>query len=325
MKNLLVLCGDNCMVNGKPLMTLQYPDGKIIAEKAIEGIFPETYDRVLFAIPASAEETYGVGSGIMKSLRTRYPVEIVALHEHTNNPAETAYRTIQMANVEGEIAIKDSNNYILLERACNGNFIAGLDLIQYRRPIDYLRSKSFILINEQYQVLDIVEKHLRSDMISCGLYGFKSVNNFVRAYEKLEVAHGSIKKLYISHIISYLIGYSRDIFYVAQVLDFEDWKTPYAWSLVQQRHRICFINLSMLSINGDAPDEEVIKIMQKMSQNGNVFVGYLREECNQNEILQYMKAQGVKMLSIATGCGYSNAIRVINEKIELKRLAVEEC
>ena len=325
MKNLLVLCGDNRMVNEKPLVTMRYPDGKIIAEKVIEGIFPETYDRVLFAIPASAEETYGVGSEIMKSLGTRYPIEIVALHEQTNNPAETAYRTIQMADVDGEIAIRDSNNYILLERAWSGNFIAGLNLMHYERPIDGLCSKSFILINEQHQVLDIVEKHLRSDVVSCGLYGFKNVNSFVMAYEKLEASHGSIKKLYISHIISYLIGYSKDIFYSARVLDFEDWKTPYAWSFLQRRHSICFINLSMLGGKGDSPDEEVIKIMRKMSQTGNVLVGYLREECDQSEILRYMEAQGVKMLSIVTGCGYSNACRVIDKKTELKRVAVEEC
>ena len=172
MSVLLVLCGDGRMMNDRPLITMRHPDGKLVAEKAIEGIFPDTYDKIFYVITEDAEEKYRVGIEIREILGSRYPVEIIKLKEKTSGPAETVYSALQISGVQGEITIRDCNNFISLPQESRGNYIAGLDISRYAHTVDNLRSKSFVLRNEQQQVLDIVEKHFCSDVISCGLYGF---------------------------------------------------------------------------------------------------------------------------------------------------------
>lgn len=324
MKRMLVLCGDGRVVEGRPFVTLRYPDGKIIAEKAIEGVFPEEYDRILYAITKEAEEKYHVGAQICKTLGKRYPVEIVWV-ENTKGPAETAYQAIQTAGIYGELAIRDVNNHIRLSQKNCGNFIAVLDLLQYERSIDDLRHKSFVLLNEQRQVLDIVEKRFRSDVISCGLYGFRNASDIVWAYERLSDPNYPIDKLYISHIISYLIGYSNKVFHAANTLEFEDWKTPHAWASVQKRQGVYFLDMDKLGISGLPGEEPVMGMLRRISSNGGRFVGCIRGSMpDEDVLLTYLRNNGVQTLGIIQNCGYAEMYRVIDSRKILERIALED-
>lgn len=323
MRTLLVLCGDGRLINGHPFITLRYPDGELIAEKTIKGIYPEDYDRILYAITEESDKQFGLGSRICDALSVRYPVEIITV-QNTNGPAETAYQSILSAKVDGEIAIKDSNNYLAIPQRYRGNFVAGLDLVGYEHTIHNLRSKSFILINEQGQILDIVEKRFRSDVISCGFYGFKQAFDYIEAYKRLSDSTYPIERLYVSHIISYLIGYSNRVFHAVNTVEFEDWKTPYAWSCAQRRHGTYFLDMEKFGANKIPVRSEIMDLLRHSSKRGGKFVICIRGSGNGDEMLDYFRENGVNALAVITGCGYSEVLKMVDVEKELREIIWED-
>lgn len=324
MRNLVVLCAGSRMVNGHPLFLMKHPDGKLIAEKAIEGIFPERYDRIIYVVLEQAEHEFEAGTRIINSVGKRYPVEVVQLSERTSGPAETVYKTIKKANIEGQLSVRDSHNYISLSENLIGNFVAGLDLIGYDKTIDNLRSKSFIALNEQKQILDVVEKRFCSDVISAGLYGFKQTADFMMAFEKLSDHDYPIQKLYVSHIISYLIGYSRRVFHCAEISEFEDWATPSSWIRVQKKYATYFLELETVCGKEVPYDENLIKLLRKASRNGCRFIVYTSDnDVNISSLLDYMHQKEINVLQIVTGCTASKVKAIINTRELLEEIIME--
>lgn len=246
MRTLIVPCAGGRKINQMPVYINYHPDGKLFAEKAILGVRPDLYDQIIYAILAEDQQRYDAESILKKELTEKYNVKICVLESKTSGPAETVYKAIKMCNVVGEFAVRDCLNWIAIDNTCNGNFIAGLDLAKYSKNILNLRSMSFIVTNEQHQVLDVIEKKFRSDIISVGLYGFESAEDYLLAYEHLNDSNYPIKKLYVSHIMSYLIGYKNKIFHYAETKKFEDWSSLEAYSNLQRDYAICLVDLDAL-------------------------------------------------------------------------------
>lgn len=324
MSSLIVLCGEARMINGVPLYLQRHPDGKLIAEKAIEGVYPEKYDRIVYSILKETDDKYNVKNVIINELGKKYPVDVVILSEKTCGPAETAYLTLEIINIDGEVAFRDSHNFIRIAHNCIGNFIAGLDLTTYDDTIDGLRTKSFITLNEQSQVLDVVEKRFCSDVISAGLYGFKEASDFVLAFEHLNDPNYGIKKLYLSHIISYLIGYKRRIFHSVKTVFFEDWSTLSAWNKIQRHHSTCFLDLDEVC-GGTIPFEEsVVSALKQISANGCVFVGYSKmAELNKSMWINYLRNNMINIRDIVVGCTFSKSHIIIDRKEKLDELTLK--
>lgn len=324
MRSLIVLCAGSRMVEGIPLYLQRHPDGKLIAEKAIEGIYPENYDRIVYSILKEADDDFRAKDLILEEIGGKYPVEVVVLPDRTRGPAETAYQTLRIRNIDGEIVFRDSHNYIRIELDCTGNFIAGLDLTTYEDAIDGLRAKSFITLNEQSQVLDVVEKHFCSDVISAGLYGFKKVSDFMLAYEHLSDPNYGIKKLYLSHIISYLIGYKRRVFHSVRTLFFEDWSTLSAWNRMQRNHSTCFLDLDEVCGCAIPFEESVLSALKMASSKGCVFIGYSRKvELNKTMVIKYLKENMINIQDIVIGCTFSKSRILIEGKEKLNDLTLE--
>lgn len=59
---------------------LKHPkDGKLIAEKVIEGIFPESYDRIIYTILEEVDKEFDAEKIILNSVGLKYNVEVVKL------------------------------------------------------------------------------------------------------------------------------------------------------------------------------------------------------------------------------------------------------
>lgn len=123
-----MLCAGNRMINNKPVFLNTHPDGRLVAEKAIEGIYPERYDRIVYTILNEDDKKYGAAEIICRSCSNQYPVEIVILNNPTSGPAETVYETVKKARIDGELVVRDSLNLISLSKEMTGNFVAGLNL-----------------------------------------------------------------------------------------------------------------------------------------------------------------------------------------------------
>lgn len=314
MRSLLVPCADSRQIDNRPLFLNYHPDNKLLALKAIEGVYPEKYDKIVFTILKDVDDKFDARKRIMEANNGRYNISFVILDEKTNGPAETVYITLKKADICDEFAVKDSHVFLSLKKEYIGNFVAGLDLTQCEKTIDNLRSKSFISINEQGHILDIVEKHFCSDIISAGFYGFKSVEDYINAYEHLCDPNFSIEKLYLSHVISYLIGYSQRVFHRAEVNMFEDWSTSVAWQRVQKQNSICFLDMDTIEF-----DQDTLAKLRKLSMLGIAFIGY---SCNDVFLKDYYRP-GVNWIAVVPNCPKTKSRIIVNQKEDIDQLVLE--
>ncbi len=314
MRTLVVPCAGTRKINNNPLFLTRYPDNQLLALKAIEGVYPDNYDRIIFTVLKDVDKKFHACEMIKRENKGKYNVDFVVLDEQTSGPAETIYQTIKKAGIDGEFAVRDTHAYLSVKKDYVGNFVAGLDLTTYEKTIDNLRSKSFITINEQGQILDVVEKHFCSDVISAGFYGFKSTEDFNNAYEHLCDPNYNIQKLYLSHVISYLIGYSQRVFHRAKVLEFEDWSTSMAWQKVQKDNSLCFIDLDSIEIDFDTLDKLV-----SLSKAGMAFIGFSYNNISLDDI----EMRGVNIISIVHNCPRTNSKTIINNLEDIDRMLLE--
>ena len=147
MSTLIVPCLGRRIVNELPQYLHRHPQGKLLIEHSIEGIFSKEYEKILIVLLKEDIEKYHADTLIKEELK-KYPVEIIILKNMTSGPAETVYMAIQKANITGPVVVKDVDNYLKIADVPQGNFVAGLDLNTWERDIHNLRNKSFLILNE---------------------------------------------------------------------------------------------------------------------------------------------------------------------------------
>lgn len=323
MSTLIIPCVGRKFINGMPQYLIRHPNGKLLIERSIQGVFTPEYEKVLIVLLREDICTFDAATVIKEEL-SQYPVEIVMLDKMTSGPAETVYQAIEKSGVEGAIVVKDSDNYLKLSQAPQGNFVAGLDLNTWDRDVHNLRNKSFLIINEQGNLLDIIEKQVRSDVICLGLYGFKRAKDFIQAYERLNDASYPITRLYISHIISYLIGYSGKVFHYVESTEYENWGDERLWRDMQRDYTLYFIDLdNVLGANGilSAIHKEKLTVLQS---RGASFIGYTtHDEGYKIAALQILEGAGLKFIKIVYGCPYSETKELIDSDEALERKVIE--
>lgn len=323
MSTLIVPCMGRKLVNGIPQYLSRHPNGKLLIERSIEGVYTDQYEKVLIVLLAEDEERFHAKAIIYHEVK-KYPIEIVILDEMTSGPAETVYRALRRSNIAGSIVVKDADNYLRTEKVPQGNFVAGLDLNKWERDIHNLRNKSFLIVNEQGNLLDIVEKQVRSDVICLGLYGFKKAGDFIEAYEHLNDASYPITKLYISHVISYLIGYSGRVFHYIPSIAYENWGDERLWKEMQRDYALYFIDLDhILGADGVWDEDNKIKLIT-LQNRGASFVGYTVENENYKiEALKVLREAGLNFIKIVYGCPYSENREIIASEEELEKKVTE--
>ena len=229
MSTIIIPCAGDSILDEKPTCLARHPDGSYLFEKCISGIKLKGIDKILVIILESDNVKYNIKDKIYETFR-EYPckIEVYILPHKTNGPVETIYIALKNMQISGNIIIKDVDNFIAVSNFEYENFVVGLDVFDY--DVRNLRTKSFITINEQNNILDLIEKQIKSNIICAGLYGLKSASDFIRAYEALTDPNYNIKKLYVSHIIAYLIGRYSSIFKYIKVNAFENYDTQEDWN-----------------------------------------------------------------------------------------------
>lgn len=323
MRTLIVPCLGRKIVNGIPQYLMRHPNGKLLIEYSIEGVFNTEYQRVLIVLLDEDVNEYNAKTVIECELK-EYPVEVVVLTEMTSGPAETVYQTIKKANIAGSIVVKDSDNYLRTEELPQGNFVAGLNLNLWDRDIHNLRNKSFLIVNEQGNLLDIIEKKVCSEVVCLGLYGFKKAEDFIEAYEHLNDASYPISNLYLSHLISYLIGYYGRVFRYISCTEYENWGDERLWKDMQRDYTLYFIDLdNILGVSGvlSEVNKEKLALLQK---RGAAFIGYTVKDVGYKiSALQVLQDAGLTFIKIVYGCPYSEKKEIIESDEALERKVLE--
>jgi len=323
MRTLLVLCAGSRRINHIPVFMNRHPDGKILAEKAIEGIYSDTYQRIIYIITKSIDKEFNAKEFLLKEVKKN--IEVVCILGETNGPAETVFYAIKATQIEGEFAVRDCLNSIEIKDNLFGNFVSGFDLTKCNQDIYEVRTKSFIVVNEQNQILDIIEKKFRSDVISVGLYGFKNVSDFLLAYEKLKDPAYPIKKLYLSNIISYLIGYKQRVFHCVPVTRHEDWGSMETWNLLQREYATYIVDADgmveelLSDYNVDHLINQIVKLNKGHQHYVIVTAGILDCDKLKNRLI----SNGVNCVGVVSGISQSNKKIIVSTSDELRLATME--
>lgn len=324
MSTLLLPCIGRKIIEGMPQYLVRHPNGKLLLERSIEGIYADTYEKIIITVLEEDNRIFNAAHILLQEMGKKYPLQIVELPEMTSGPAETIYRTLKRTNTIGEIVIKDSDNYIEITNKMSGNFVAGLALNDWDRDIHNLREKSFLILNEQKNVLDIIEKQIRSDVICLGLYGFKRADDFLRAYEKLNDESYPIHSLFISHIISYLIGYGNKVFRYTTATSYENWGDERLWKDMQRDYTMYFIDLDNILGSQEFLIEKHKQKLYAIQTRGAYFVGYTtHDEKYKINALRILEEAGLHFIKVVYGCPYSAMKEIIDSDEVLDQKVIE--
>lgn len=201
--------------------------GQINCIKALEGIDLSMFTKIYFIMLYEHELKYHVAEKIAvarKFNKELLDAEIIFkfLDNPTNSQAETIYNTIVEYNIEGPIFIKDADNTCTVSNIIKGNSVLVYSL--ENTPIVDPQHKSYISVDEQNFVVNIIEKRVVSNLFNCGGYSFIDAQLFKLAYEALLEYEDIANHMYISHIIYWLILNKKLKFRPIEATYYEDFE-----------------------------------------------------------------------------------------------------
>jgi NDP-sugar pyrophosphorylase family protein len=114
---------------------------------------------------------------------------VVNLDEYTDGPAETANLAIPFLDLEKPLVIANSDQYI------NADLMGFYDEVlsdKYSGVVMTMEDNdpkwSYVLLDPEGMISQVVEKRVVSKFATTGIYGFRRASTFVQAFEKLRAA-----------------------------------------------------------------------------------------------------------------------------------------
>lgn len=310
--------------NMKPKWMLTYPDGKLMIEKSLEGLNLDDFDRIIITIVKPHDDKYEAKLILEQVFANNPKIEICVLDDFTSSASETIYLTLTKMNVKGAFVIKDSDNYVSFKLTQPlQNAIVGYDLSTHRN-ISNIPEKSFLIVNEQNIIEDIIEKQIVSKIICLGVYVFKSVDDFLEAYRALQQKNVN-GEMFISHVISYMLTKNNVIFTSIMADDYEDWGTLQEWKATQKRYRTYFIDVDGVILknsgkygsinwsNNKVLLEENVKSIIELQNNGaQIVITTSRTEEYRKNLENILNHAGIFPYTILMGMNHAARV-VIND------------
>lgn len=331
MKTLIVPCAGKSsrFPNVRPKWMLYYPDGRLMVEKAIEGLELDTFDQIIITITQQQCDDYNADKILNDAFgfTTSSKYKLCILDNYTSSQSETVYLTLLDKAVKDEFVVKDSDNYIEADIPPISNFVVGLNVSTCKNDVSRLNAKSFLKLNEQHNIIDIIEKKIVSDEICVGMYGFESAEVFIDAYKRLSNINLSRYEIYISHIISYLLGTKKAVYKCIEAKKYEDWGTLSDWRKILQCKKTYIVNIDGVLYEhrerygaeeaGKCIDGN-FKTLKRLYDNGaQIILISSMPESRENEILKDTNRYGIEIHGLIMNCyqshetliqGYSNEI-----------------
>ena len=323
---LLIPCGGKSsrFPGMKPKYLLTHPDGKIMIEKAICGINQDIFDRIIITIIKEHNEQYNSELILKQIFNNNKKIEICILDDFTKSASETVFLTIKKMNITGSLVIKDCDNLVEINISKDiQNGIIGYDL--HKHPnISNIPGKSFLTINQNNTIKDIMEKQIVSNIICLGVYCFKNVDDFIIAYNQLN-QRNSTGEMFISHIISYLLSNKKYIFQYIEALNYEDYGTLNEWKNLQKNFRTYFCDVDGVILkncgkygktnwnNSKTILEENVNEIIKLQENGaQIVITTSRTEEYRKDLEKILQDIGIKPYTIIMGLNHAARI-IIND------------
>lgn len=173
-----------------------YEDGTVLCVKAIEGLDLSRFENIYYVILRKHNERYSVSELLQMQFRHKgwKNAKVVILDSPTRSQAETVYQTIKQEGITGGIFVKDSDGYF----ECDFTMSNGIATY----PLDYLdivdpKHKSYVSIDNQYYITNIIEKKIISRFFNAGGYLFDNAQLYCSYYERFQEE----SRLYLSHLV----------------------------------------------------------------------------------------------------------------------------
>ncbi len=305
MRTLLIPCAGKSLLDGVPQCIARHPDGAFLVAKSISGLPLDNINQCIITILEEHERQFHISQMLMKELQQfKFSTQICILQHMTSGPAETVRKTIQKEAVHGGIIIKDVDSYVNISRLEGDNFVAGLNIYDFDQEVYDLKNRSFVILNEQQNIMDIIEKRIRSDVFCTGLYGIEDVEDYMEAYDALTDDNYGIDRLYVSHIIAYLIGRKGKVFHYAKSIDYESYGSPYEWNVIKQRRTLYFLEFELLYDWGrEEWNTKNLEILQKLVKTGSkIIITTSMSNHYSRQVKELLKGKGVVPKEIIGNC-----------------------
>lgn len=304
----------------RPKWMLTHPDGNLMIKKALEGLKGIEKKDIIITILKEHEEKYDISKGLKENIGEE--ITIIILDEPTKSQSETVYLTLKEAGVRESFLVKDSDNYFEVDVSCENNYICYSNLDEYTEINP--SNKSYIKMNEQGVIIDMVEKRIISKSFNVGGYFFKNVEKFIETFEKLGESN-SFSELYLSYIIEDMIINQKEVFLGKKVEKYLDWGTFEDWIRYTRKFKTYFFDLDgILFKNGSqffSPrwgETDIIKnnveFIKELSKNeySQIFFVTSRPEKYRNMVEKKLKELGIEFEGLIMNCLHAKRM-IIND------------
>jgi hypothetical protein len=304
----------------KPKWMLTHPAGKFMVLEAISGLNLEDFTKIYFIYLNEHETTHHFLKGFTEELEEiglLDKTEFVVLDEATKDQPETIYKAIKQASISGPIFIKDSDNRFNYKYTGNNAVCyADLNNVGLIKP----HNKSYIQVNSESTILNIIEKKVISSFFCVGGYGFEDVSHYVNAYDNLGIEN----ELYVSNIIYHNI-LQEMVFKAEKVENYSDWGTIEDWDRFKRSYGTLFVDLDgTLVMNSSwhfppyvgesAPLNSNVDIIRKLQQSGKfeIIITTARPEKYREITENQLATLGISYKYLLMGLNHSKRI-IIND------------
>jgi len=226
---------------------LTHPTGNLMLVESIMGLDLSDVNKLYITLLREHVEHYDCLNGIHQAILNAdvgCEYEIVLLENSTKSQPETVFETIKAANISGPIFIKDSDNFFRTKVVAE-NSVCNIELgdVGLINPAN----KSYVEIDDEGIVKNIVEKQVISSRFCTGGYSFYSAAEFCSYLTKLKNAEG----LYVSHII-YKMLLDGHIFHSRRVEECLDWGTAEDWNRFKGEFATLFVDIDGVLVENSA-------------------------------------------------------------------------
>jgi NDP-sugar pyrophosphorylase family protein len=311
--------------NMRPKWLLTHPDGRLVIDHVISSIAKLQFDRIILTILKKHQNEYDVAT-IIQQLNTELQlnIELCVLETETAGPADTVYQTLIKFGLEGEFLVRDCDNVIAYEELHRGNYVVGIHLENH--DFTNIRNKSYIILNNENMVDDIIEKKVVSNVVSLGVYSFNDAKEYLAVYKEVSnLSPQDGKEIYLSHIISYMINMGQRLFNFHYATRLDDWGTLAEWNRLRENHKTYFVDVDGVLYqnsgkyglaNWDNYFEKIesnFALLKKLGDAGaQVILVTSRPEKYRHKIEQDLLDFGIKTHAFITNCHHSTRV-IIND------------
>ena len=310
--------------NTRPKWMLTHPgSGRFMAIESIMGMNLDFFDQIVFVCLEEHEKKYRFSNGFKEELEQNgigQKSKILFLDRRTSSQSETTYLALKQLGCDGFVLVKDSDSFFKLDLDNNDNQVAyfNLDFSKQINP----GSKSYIQMDSNGILTNIVEKKVVSSFFSVGGYGFESASEFCHTYEKINQLEVS-EEIYISHIIFEMI-LSGSIFKGKEVRQYKDWGTYEDWISYVRKYKCMFVDIDGVLFSNTSshfsnlgmgrPIDENIDMLNKLHSEGKttIILTTSRSEKTRTLTENELRDKGVKYDRLIMGLPHCQRV-IVND------------